>query len=68
MTVDNPKFHEVTGQVVGCFDCPFDADTALPCKAWWYRNGDTCSLVCPTKETYQEACEMAEKETTHAEG
>jgi hypothetical protein len=61
MKVKNPKFGG-NGEVIGCKYCPMDrGDDSTLCKDWWYRNGKSSDLNCPTAETYAEACDLAEK-------
>ena len=61
MKVDNPTFGKNSGAVV-CIECPFadvhgTLNTRGLCSGWEWDHDDEC----PTAETYQEACELAEK-------
>ena len=55
MKVKNPVF-ESAGEV-GCNDCPLQNALDGLCVMWM----DDHSTACPTAETYQEACEFAER-------
>ena len=60
--VESPEYG-ADGQLAGCHICPLDiGSNDVMCRQWWYRNGETDALICPTAETYQEAVSMAEKE------
>jgi len=51
MKVDNPRFSGLTGFPVNCTECPF------------YGKDNRCEADghgCPTRETYAEACRVAE--------
>lgn len=64
MKVDNPEI--MSDGTVCCDDCPFaDENGSMPDKrlrllcARWDHNHDE---ICPTLDTYAEACKLAEKE------
>lgn len=59
MRVENPKFSK-SGEVL-CHECPLDSDQDdSACIMWWYRNAKGRGLICPTAETYAEACAIAD--------
>lgn len=55
MKVKNPVF-ESNGEVA-CVDCPLQNALDGLCVDWM----DEHDNACPTVETYQEACELAER-------
>lgn len=62
MKVDNPIFEE-SGEVEICAHCPFEQLDLGACSMWLQAH----YKFCPTRETYAEACALAERLTKEAQ-